>query len=253
MDPMKAANLVKQARINANLVEELRARQRAGGNTRRDLIDTGFIGAGGVTGTSAADILRKQYKFIRDYNPTSVYTGDAPVRGLKRGAKSVADVAKSLREGDVIVYGLDDPWRGFAPKGQLGWKDKIMQRAYQTVSGGMGGFDEHSTLVHRVPGSRGKLQAIYPAQLVKQPKTRRSPSIAAADKFFERLWGKSWWPSPLRAAQQARARLGLSEPSYVPLVGKKSRRVGQPDRRRLPRGSMTEDQLKKALRNRTEY
>lgn len=118
------------------------------------VLDTGAVGAlglGGLSTSASLSHLVKQLKFIAKYNPEIL--GGA-------GSKSLAKALKSLRAGDVLVYG-DSVAGGPSLINKL--------PGYYTGSGGMGGFDEHAVYLQQLDDRYGKggargLRAVTPTE-----------------------------------------------------------------------------------------
>lgn len=155
----------------------------------RDVRDVGLVGAGGVSAGNAVNFSRKQLEYIKNYNPTVV---GSPAEAAKR-------IAKTLQEGDIILQG-DSPirWGDKKPHGisRLDHNtSKVTDYIRSIFSGGMGGHDEHASLVTTPPDTQAvrqyrrsgyygpgfperpgpKLQprAVWTGEVVKNPAARR--------------------------------------------------------------------------------
>lgn len=181
------------------------------------------VGAGGISAGTSADFLRRQLKYIKQYNPTVVTSGTTNPWYAGTARERVMPL---IREGDVLVYGdsLRSPdaagLRGTRPgltqrmlakpgakmtiknRTALGQKkqnilkeiEDIDRRAAQQVrknvrvknmrdllSGGMGGFDEHSELITRSSKyPRDPLRSVLATNVAVNPAARRSPGVAMA-------------------------------------------------------------------------
>ena len=116
-----------------------------------DALSAGSFGLGGISASASLSHLARQLKFISKYNPE--------VLGLKKG-QTITDALKTMRAGDVVVYG--DPTSG-GPSAI----NKIP--GYYAGSGGMGGFDEHAVYLQQLNDRYGKggakgLRAITPTE-----------------------------------------------------------------------------------------
>ena len=140
--------------ISSDYLQNIPSRVKKAYSASDAALDTGgagLLGVSGLTGSAALSHLAKQLRFIAKYNPEIIGGADS---------KSLAKALKSLRAGDVIVYG-DSVAGGPSLINKL--------PGYYTGSGGMGGFDEHAVYLQQLDDRYGKggakgLRAITPTE-----------------------------------------------------------------------------------------
>ncbi len=205
-----------------------------------DTFGVGSLGLGGLTASTSLSHLARQLKFIAKYNPE--------ILGLKNG-QSLSSALRSMRAGDVVVYG-DSVAGGPSLINKL--------PGYYAGSGGMGGFDEHAVYLQQLNDRYGKggakgLRAITPTEQTDieglkylrkifgddyRPKTY-SPRVKALEAAVKRSLPK------FMAGKYFRAASGIPR-EYRKQRSKIMQRQGAPNRRS---GQITKRQHERILRN----
>ena len=209
----------------------------------RNLRDVSLVGAGGVSAGTAGDFLRRQLKYIKQYNPTIVSA--SPDRFAPKSV--LRHVLPKLREGDVLVHGdmpidvkevarqkhllklrkeLNRQLRaaGGTPKPtpmsaiKLN-AQKLVRAITDMGSGGMGGFDEHAKIFTRPKRhgiqSYGPLRSVTPTVIPDNPKGRRTPWVPAAERARKnvatRKGRRQLFRDPVEAVKRVYGRYRLAQ------------------------------------------
>jgi len=186
-------NLISDAREGTG-----RFFRQEGSSWMSNLRDATLVGAGGVSAGTSADILRKQLKHIKQYNPTIVSASPN-----KAHPKSVLKLLSKLRDGDVMISG-EAPGLTKAKKLSVAIGDMFGDM----FGGSMGGFDDHAAVITKE--LKGGLRTLVPTHILDNPKGRRTPWVPAGSKGVKNFMagkhsGKHLLGDPIKRYRLAQA------------------------------------------------